>query len=118
MGQEDCFHLPFGYAREPEEVGPAASCRNIAIFAIDRVGAGAGSGSLWRQNFGQALGRAVGRALENCNSEDHSRVESVRTRRHVVRGADDLLPQLRRQRWTVLHGLFDACGHRVPLGDS
>ena len=61
------------------------------------------------------LGQVIGRARENC--EDHPRVESVRTRRHVVRGANDLLTQLRRSRWTVLHGLFDACGHRVPLGD-
>ena len=30
------------------------------------------------------------------NCEDHPRVESVRTRRHVVRGANDLLTQLRR----------------------
>ena len=49
--------------------------------------------------------------------EDHPRVESVRTRRHVVRGANDLLAQLRRPRRPVLHGLSDACGHRVSLGD-
>jgi len=63
----------------------------------------------WRHNRG--------RARENCNSEDQPRVESVHTRRHVVRGANDLLAQLRRSRWVVVHGLFDACGHRVSLGD-
>jgi len=54
-------------------------------------------------------------ARENCEAQ--SREESVRTRGHVVRGANHLLTQLRRQGWTVLHGLFDACGYRVPSGD-
>jgi len=71
------------------------------------VGAGAGSRSLWRHRSG--------RAQENC--EDHFRVESVLPRRRVVRGDDDLLAQLRGSGWTVLHGVFDACGRGVPLSD-
>jgi len=34
-----------------------------------------------------------------------------------VRGADDLLTQLQRSGWAILHGLFDACGDLVPLGN-
>src|SRR6266404_5758052 len=65
----------------------------------------------------ELVAASSGRARENCNSEDHPRVESVHTRHNVVRGANDLLTQLRRQGWAVLHGLFDACGNRVPLSD-
>lgn len=58
------------------------------------------------------------RHLENCNSnEDHPYRESVHTRRYVVRGADDLLTQLWRSRWAVLHGIFDGCGNCVSVGD-
>jgi hypothetical protein len=65
----------------------------------------------------ELVAASSGRARENCNSEDYPGVESVHTRRRVVRDANDLLTQLRRQGWTVLHGLFDACGNRVPLSD-
>ena len=44
------------------------------------------------------------------------RRKSVHTGRHVVRGVNDLLLQLQRPRWAVLHGLYHGCGHRVPVG--
>ena len=47
----------------------------------------------------------------------YPRLESVHTRYDVVRGADDLLLQLRRQRRAVLHGVFGACRNRVPPRD-
>jgi hypothetical protein len=65
--------------------------------------------TLWRHNYG--------RARENFNSEGSPQVETARTRGHVVRGTDDLLTQLRRQGWTVLHGLFNGCGYRIPVSD-
>ena len=44
------------------------------------------------------LGQALGRTRENSNSnnESHPHVESVHTRRRVVRGPNDLLTQFRR----------------------
>ena len=68
-----------------------------------------------RDNLRRALRRPIERAREN--GEGLRRVESLRARRHAVRGADDLLTQLRRQRRTALHGRFDGCGHRISLVD-
>ena len=87
----------------------AFSWRKIAISLIDRV-----VSWCWEWELVEASSE---RAWENGDSEDHRRVESVHSRRHVVRGASDLLAQLRRSGWAILHGVFDVCGHRVPLSD-
>jgi len=80
------------------------------------LGADARSGSLWRGNLGQAQAQARENSEDHL-CEDQSDVESLHTRRRAVRGANHLLTQLRRPRGTVLHGLLDDCGNRVPLGD-
>ena len=45
--------------------------------------------------------------MERENSEDHPRVESLPTWRHVACGANHLLPPLRRSGWAILRGLCD-----------
>ena len=72
---------------EELRLAPARAPRTAAWLKEWELAAGHSDGAL------QALD-GHRRIVKNC--EDHPRVESVRTRCHVVRGANDLLTQLRR----------------------
>ncbi len=54
-------------------------------------------------------------ARESC--EGYLRVESVRTRRHIVRGTHNLFTQFRRSGRTILYGRSDACWDCVSPRD-
>jgi hypothetical protein len=97
------FHVQ-DYVLEKGEGTVKLYRRYECVWNQSLVGIGAGVGAC----------DGSGRARETC--EDYPRVESTYTRRHVVRGDDGLLTLLQRSGWAILHGLFDACGHRVPLG--